>query len=309
MKFLVYIFLFISLLFFSCGKNQINEGIKVIHESTYGAVEKFGKIEKNDFIDSVISLYNEKGKLIEEIYSSYKYLYKYDATANIFERTKYNKNAVICEKETYTYDSNGNLNEQTSYTEDKSKEPKKTKEDFFKEFLGSGDTVDNAHTKVDEKETVNTKIELILNSKYISKYNENNKIIEHNWYNSDGTVRNKWIYKYEKDEVIEISYNSNGIMTQKSESFYDKSDKITKTYIYSAQAILDKNAEPLLSAEIKYLYDDYGNIIEESSSLNDALLYKNTYKYEYDSKLNWIKQDVFEDGKPTITKERKIIYY
>jgi len=58
------------------------------------------------------------------------------------------------------------------------------------------------------------------------------------------------------------------------------------------------------------LFNDKGNKIEKNIYKSDGSLdYKETYKYEYDEKYNWIKKIEYKNGIPEFIFEREIEYY
>jgi len=58
-----------------------------------------------------------------------------------------------------------------------------------------------------------------------------------------------------------------------------------------------------------YKFDDKGNGIEEYYYRPDGTSTKTTFKYEFDSKNNWIKKIMYINEKPVLVNERIIEYY
>ncbi|MDR1897461.1 MAG: hypothetical protein LBR10_11790 [Prevotellaceae bacterium] len=178
--------------------------------------------------------------------------------------------------EEYLYDSNGNLIAQNSYE--------------------SGDHLKEIHTY--KYDSIGNRIETdryysngMLASKIIHQYDSTGNPIEDIYYRPDGSLSATSIFKYDTDgDLIE-------------ENFYDPDGSLSSTAIFSEFARKDK-------------YDNCGNPIETIFYQPDRILFKDTYKYKYDSKGNWTerisyykKPNSVRKGKAYSITERTITYY
>jgi antitoxin component YwqK of YwqJK toxin-antitoxin module len=143
------------------------------------------------------------------------------------------------------------------------------------------------------------------NNKYIV-FNDNGNEIEKSGYNSDGSLKYKYTYKYDDNgnriEGKSKRYNSDGSSKYKRTYKYDDNGNTIKKKWY--------NSEGSFKSVITYKYDDNGNEIETKMYNSDGSLeYKYTYKYECDNKDNWINKIEYENKIPTVIIEREIEYF
>ena len=60
---------------------------------------------------------------------------------------------------------------------------------------------------------------------------------------------------------------------------------------------------------MKY-FDQYGNVVKTiENRKNESFSREETYKYNYDSKGNWVRYTHFKGFEPAVMVEREIIYY
>src|SRR5258705_1991052 len=140
MKATVVTFLCIMLLFNSCSSDvkvktdkkikndlkddNLNGKVKLIKETAYDVVEKFGKIEKAEKSVSFNSLYDDKGNRIETNWYKpdgsldEKTSYKQDEKGNLIEEICYKSDGSLKSKITPKYDEKGNLIERSEYKTD-----------------------------------------------------------------------------------------------------------------------------------------------------------------------------------------------
>jgi hypothetical protein len=104
-------------------QEKLNGKVKIIKETDYSAVEKFGEITKGEVGSSTTKVCDEKGNMIEENEYrsdgslSFKYIYKYDEKGNNMEMSTYIYDSLHC-KYLCKYDEKGNLIEANDYNSD-----------------------------------------------------------------------------------------------------------------------------------------------------------------------------------------------
>ena len=143
-----------------------------------------------------------------------------------------------------------------------------------------------------------------LLDKYTYKYDENGNKIEVNNYYSDGRLILKITYKYDENgnNIEECYHYEDGILSEKHTYKYDENGNIIERNDYNFSSSLDK--------KYTYKYDEKGNIIEINNYNSDGRLdSKYTYKYKYDKNNNWIQQVEYKNNKPIQIRERIIEYY
>jgi len=109
------------------------------------------------------------------------------------------------------------------------------------------------------------------------------------------------------------NYNINGNIIEFSSFNYFTDDYTRITYKYNLQGkITEKITEinDYLNEKITFKYDSNGNITEKTKhDYTGSLVYKKTFKYEFDKDNNWIKKIIYKEGIPQYIVERKIQYY
>lgn len=141
-----------------------------------------------------------------------------------------------------------------------------------------------------------------MTKKESSRY-ENNRLVEEQSYNSDGSVAEKRVYKYDnRGNNTELEfYNREGELTQRYTYLYDDMGNRIEWRFY--------DADEFLVALTTYYYDDHQNCIEVSSfNYDEHLNWKHSYVYEYDEDDNWVRQTIFRNNNPYQVIEREIAF-
>jgi hypothetical protein len=120
-------------------------------------------------------------------------------------------------------------------------------------------------------------------NKFAFRYDAQKRLIEKTWFQSNGEVQIRYVYKYSGNEREELVYAHDGSLNQR--------------YIV--------------------VFDDKGNEIEETifETRDGSVRYKYSYTYEFDAKGNWTKRvtskTLTKDGKfvPAYVTYRTISYY
>lgn len=183
----------------SLTKAKIHGRVKCITTHEYGALEKFGKIQKSGLKWSSISKYDHKGNEVEaNSYSSdgsisARHIYKYDDNGNRIAWDTYNSDWFILYKRKSRYDDKGNLLEDTDAN----------------------------------------------NYRYTYKYDDNQNMIEGSIYDPDGSLSGRSIYKYDDNGNKEVNgYSSDGSLHERSNYQYDNHGNLINQAIYSSNGSL-----------------------------------------------------------------------
>lgn len=141
-----------------------------------------------------------------------------------------------------------------------------------------------------------------MTKKESSRY-ENNRLVEEQSYNADGTMTERRAYKYDSqgnNTEMEF-YNANGELMQRYLYKYDNHGNRIEWRFY--------DADEFLVALTTYYYDDHDNLIEVSSfNYDEHLNWKHSYVYEYDEDDNWVRQTIYRNNVPYQVIEREIAF-
>jgi hypothetical protein len=231
--------------------------------------------------------------------------------------TKGNKYKGIFE-ETFSFNESGNLIESNQF---------QTSGELYSKILYSYDSL-GLKSKVEWYSEFGKETDTYY------KYDSLGNIIEYNSFNLDGTLAQKYTFKFDnKGNSIEVKWFPRG---ENSPTIISR-----KTYDENGNMIIDSmfNSKEKLQDLSRYYYDDKGRTTEmKLYELNEPYHYKifrefddngNMIKYErkkysikgeylttfplqtfeYDFNNNWIKSIGYMKGKPELIEERSIEYY
>lgn len=179
---------------------------------------------------------------------------------------------------------------------------------------------------------------LIFNMKTKLKYDEKNKLIERNEYNSKGELMMKTTFKYDTNDNIieELKYDNNDELITKSVLKYDKSvNTITKTTYKKDNSVQDSVITKYNSNNLEleqndfFMYTRYVSTYSDKNELSLFAIYsgssdskptlseKTVFKYDdYDQHGNWLKRNSLYGSetsnfkmKPEKIQIREITYY
>lgn len=315
MKTLFYKVLILSFLVSSCvfanrkdndlKKMNLYGQVKTIKTESYHAIEEFGEISKGKKGTSFTtapdsySIFDTNGNLIEKTWIKSLGMVNSEITTNINMKTicKYDSNGNLINKKTYQnetpfedfvykYDNDGNLIEhnESGYQESIINTIFKYDNGILIERTINYANGNKETKKYDSKgnwiENVSTYSGSAYKTVKSNKYDDKGNLIEDLWHRDNGSVFMHCIYKYDND---------NNLIEQKR---YSDIENTGLKEVWNRK------------------YDNNGNVIEENQFKPNEPLYGITeYKYEFDSKGNWIKRiESFEDGKKFII-EREIEYW
>lgn len=192
--------------------------------------------------------------------------------------------------------------------------------------------------KFDDKgkitETYLTNARIKMYGRTIYSYDAQNRIVKKTTYNPDGSAVSENVFSYNSNGGLELKAVQNAItkkVIMKTEYKYESPESYSQYYEekFARRIRLTKDekcriVESNLYKEDKSLenkltmsYDDKNNVIESIVfSPNGKQIEKTKYEYEYDTKGNWVKQNIYEwtfrNGnspyKLTKIKQRTITY-
>lgn len=195
----------------------------------------------------------------------------FDQKGNKIEENIYASDGNLRKKYTFEYDNLGNLSKKNRYN-----------------FDGS------------------------LYEKHTYEYDDKGNLVIDNSYWSDGSLKIKLTYKYDNigNVIKEQKYRSDGTLLKKYRYQYDNKGNLVKKNRHESDGIIIIRPSQTTIWMWTYKYDDKGNIIEvkEYDSVGNLDNVKN-FKYEYDSKGNWVKRIDFINEKPKYILIREHKYY
>lgn len=298
--------LFISILFMiGCNTNKskietdlekrgFKGKVKSIKSTTYKAIEKFGKIQKGEEVDKLLSIFSEKGNFTERIYSKNgkidsKQTYIYNDKGNIIEQKEYDSDGNLKLQTTYNYDDNGNKIEENTF--------------------GGYQTQKTTYKYDDKRREVESLITLSFQGingsaelRITKEYDQKGNIIEEKNYNNHNKLSSKGIYTYDErgNKIKEIFINLDSKKPEEKNIYiYDKNNNKIEVQKYISENLSEKTT-------IKY--DEKGNILEEHiTDFNIKTSFKIVYKN--DKTGNPIEKVYYNNGILYMIDEIEIEYY
>ncbi|MFJ1427832.1 hypothetical protein ACILD6_04405 [Capnocytophaga canimorsus] len=266
-------------------KVELKGKVKSVRTAGYTVVEKFGEIRKGKITD--LDDFINFGSFFDS-FNLIDGLCVYNEKGDIIEINRYNSDGSLNWKGVYKYDNKGNKIEENGYNSDGS---------FVSKMIYKYDDKDN----LIEENWSDSSGNIYDGPTY--KYDDKGNQIEKNHYHSDGSFEGKQIYKYDdKGNQIELNnYNYDGDFVGKITCKYD--DKGNKV---EAEMHNDWNG----FIRLIFKYDDKNNVVEMNMyDSKEGSEDKITFKYEFDTKGNWVKLINYENDKPELIIEREIEYY
>ena len=245
-------------------------------------------VYNGDALDSkTIAKYDDNGNQIEvnrykaDGTLNVKVKCQFDDRGNKIEENTYNSDGSLSKKVISKYDTKNNIIEEDS--EDHSGDQSVTTVTFKYDIKGN-----IIEKRIQFKNFANMRDGNIHRASTVSlytyKYNDKNKEIESNSYQSQ-----------------DVNDNFTSAAPNKRISKYDISGKLVETKAY--------NPDGSLTTTILYKYDEKGNKTEENYLNADGKNRKITTQYVYDSMGNWIKKIEIDQDVPNYIKIREIEYY
>ncbi len=141
--------------------------------------------------------------------------------------------------------------------------------------------------------------------RYVYTYNTNGNRVMEESYRPDNTPYSKATYTFDAkgNETGYLLQTQGYANSSRKYAYDDKSNKIEEIWL---------NGKEEITFRFVRAYDSNGNMIEELTYKGNEKAHssKSTWKYEYDSKGNWIKRTQYtNDGVEFDIAERKITYY
>lgn len=157
---------------------------------------------------------------------------------------------------------------------------------------------DNNGNCVERTNFINGKMSKRETSRY-----ENNRLVEEQNYDDNGSMTEKRVFKYDGqgNNTETEFYGRDGNMYQKYIYKYDNKGNKVEWRFY--------DADEFLVALTTYYYDEHNNLVEESSfNYDEHLNWKHSFVYEYDEDDNWVRKTMYRNGTPYQVIEREIAF-
>ena len=310
----VYMFFLCAFVLINCGYSQwfasdnfkfcwkvdnLKGKVKSIIELGY-ELEKGSGVIKKDSGSKNTFYYDSIGNRIKDKYSTSSgafnsFTYTYNEEGNPFEEI-FHVGDSIHSSSSKKYDTRNNLVEETSYS---GSNGKTSIDSFIYKYDAKG--------KIIEKTKYNNgKFSLKFNYKYNSK----GSLVEELTFLNNGVLWIKQIFKYDLNgRPMERIQYVNGKLQWRVNYKYDTIGNIVEEIDYRTINGISTTAKKL------NIYDKNGNKIEIISSgetkfplATSNKKYKETEKYEYDERGNWVKKISYVNGRAGIT-EREYEFY
>lgn len=252
------------------GIDTLKAKIKLTTNFGYETSEKHGEAPNDKLITKATFQYNQKGNLIQSNF----YDIKTDLVFSVDKRT---------------YDTKGNMIEITFYD----RAGKVLGTDIYK--------YDDKNHEIEKDNYWNGK----LNGKRITTYDYKKMIVKVNYFEADGTIEeHSDLYKIDDRENRLEDYDSGGKLFSKATYVYDDKGNTIKKHSEAWEP------EPY-NAIVIYQYDEYNNeILRTITDLNENIVSSVKTEYVYDKFGNWIEQITTWSWSATRkTNKRKIEYY
>ena len=207
---------------------------------------------------------------------NWRYTYKYNNKHQLVTKFLFNFDGSLSNKFVYTYD-----NEENMITEDSYKTDGSLIQSCDYKYDKSKNIIEERCNKNEENIKIYDSADKYENycpgTNYDYKYKDN-KVIEKRILNTDGTLRKKYVYKYDI-----------------------KGNKIGFDYVLYVNGMKWK---------VETIYDNKGNEIEGNIYNENGDIESITqYKYELDKWGNWTQRITFSNNVPQSITTRKISYY
>ena len=271
----------------SYSQDVVSSDIKSIEVLRFELIEKGSEFVKgqrlgiNEYVDDYLNEYSNTGKVV--------------ACYRLFPDTE----PILLA--TYEYNKQDLLTKLTNY----SVGTKKMSSTTFYEY-------DNQNRISVEKFITEPNTIGLENTIETYKYNTSNKDYEYSRY-----VQNEENREFELRSIRFFELDDKGNILQqlyydpaKKENYREENDKFDSENKIIESQVKDKVAE-YTEYDI-YSCNKNGDVVKQNTEriYNDGKKHssKKNYDYSYDKKGNWKTKKVFEDGKPIVYYERKIVY-
>lgn len=261
--------------------------VKTLKVKTFSGRIKFGVFQIESAEQFSTFLFDQKGFLIE--------------------KNNYASDSSFIDQSIYKYDNNGNHTE----TINTFSETLKFENSYDRPVSRTNNIYNDKGYQI---ESNSYNLDGSLSYKSIFKLDSNNKLIEKNDYTSVGDLLSKSVYKYDAKGKLNTTIISDREIKSDVNLFADR----IKCLYNGKGDLIELQYQYWPRQDVFFKYDEMGNLIQEMST-SPWPNFKIIYKYEYDSKGNWIKKNKFEyDNQTDYTQnvyiqtdytEREIEYY
>jgi hypothetical protein len=221
-------------------------------------------------------------------------LYVYNKAGRLSRKRSFTKNNVLIEETVFEYDNQGR----------KAVEAKKMNV-IMRLSMRNRRVVYHYNDLGDSIETA-TEEGGKIRSRSVSNKGVLSKTVEYK-YNIDDSLFVKYVFLYNTGGKLKesIYYAADGIMDMKEFFLYNESGLLKEKQLYANPRM--KLSRP---SKIIYEYDGRSNVIEIAEyDAGNNLIKRLSYKYQYDSADNWIKQTEYAQDVVVSEIERNLNYY
>lgn len=221
-------------------------------------------------------------------------VYAYDKAGNVSEKKSFTKDNVLIEETAFEYDNQGRVVVET-----------KKANVIIRLSMRKRKIVYHYNNLGDSIETTREELGKVW-SRSVSNKGVLAETIEYK-YNADDSLFVKYVFRYNADGKLKesIYYAADGVLDMKDSCFYTESGLLKEKRFYS-----NPRMKLIRPSKIIYEYDDRNNVIEIAEyDAGNNLIKRLSYKYQYDSADNWIKQTEYAQDIVVSEIERKMNYY
>ncbi|HEY9170610.1 MAG TPA: hypothetical protein VIN72_14050 [Lutibacter sp.] len=191
----------------------------------------------------------------------------------------------------YEYDRFGHLSQVTFYNKDSTVN---SQTNFI--YNKKGQKLSEEHIRENNEQK----------SIYFSEYLEKRNITKVFGKKSDGTIIEKILMQHNKkgEEIEKLSFNENNTLKSKITFRYDNKGNLIEQIWYNSEGVPLNKYTKTYDKNNNYIYGEKYRLIGKDSLINTT-----KRQIEYDKKGNVLKYIFFENDKPTLIEEYKIIYW
>ena len=247
-------------------------------------------------LESVSYIYNKEGKLTEKYERNgdsqhpptddfaYKTIYSYDEKGRLVEEDSCDKENIHPKKVLYQYDERGNKTEYSIY--EYSNECGEILDEMIEfvhhkicaKYDENNDMIEESHNISFRERDTSIDYDLGGTKRTIKYDDQHNKveIIEYTKHNTTKEIR-KYEYNDKKEIISEYKENFNNDVLTKTTNIKYTNGNITDVVFQE----YDENGEETDIFNIKQVYDEYGNMIQQTTCVNGELIGAQRFEIEY----------------------------
>ncbi len=218
----------------------------------------------------------------------------YDKAGHVSEKRSFTKDNVLIEETAFEYDNQGRMVVEAKKTNVIIRLSMRNRKVVY-HYNDLGDSIETVREEGGK-----------VRSRSVSNKGVLSKTVEYK-YNADDSLFVKYVFLYNTGGKLKesIYYAADGIMDMKESCLYNESGLLKEKQLYA-----NPRMKLIRPSKIIYEYDDRRNLIDIAEyDAGNNLIKRLSYKYQYDSADNWIKQTEYAPDVVVSEIERKINYY